>query len=933
MANLTGYSSGYQQDSLLEQYRKSLAIKTELAQKFYDAGETTSKNKRLGITPISQTKSALEEVRDSSFQSKKALDNLKSVLKDTDAGVVLDRILAGNETVEFNRFFSPFSKEIAGQANITPDIFYQLWTKYKEKLAASGTTGIFIPSQKADIDALVAKVDTVIADLPEAKRIREMVEYLFESGMNKQIESIYKMLNTKKEYDRVVRETKLTKDELAREKAKWRSDVDGVMSGLIEAENEAKTAKEPNRFAVLTEFESVIDKIDETQKNIQRIDETISDVQSQYDYGYINDEQYKDQMDKLNNARENATKRERGLGQKQGRIENIKAGLDKAYLAREITEKQYYEEIAKLEGKAKKGPPITKTTEELVRELTNNSEAITTYSKEEIEALYNEGYISPEDYNDAMAYLAAKQNKPNKQKAIVGEFLSSSRAKKPSAEKLRRGEEFKQEMSQYGKEKAESEHVRKMKAEKEKKIGKQYDKLREEAELEQAYVESGAKAKKEYEKKQKKLQGYKAQSLAQIERIRNNRGISETTKQKFNRVIDEFNYYAAHPDELPLKSINVKQILQNSPITSRRASQQVVDDLDIQMEAWLNNLPPAESPIEEKKNADVVIDQTSDVVAQMLEENLLAISALTQTKLSETKEPEQEAAIIQEANQDSENAVSYFTALMLQVENQGKLKSATLTSESKQVFEGAVKAEQVEKLVNELRALDETELRKQAIALMEKHAPTNPTYNLSSRQHTLNATKNRKNKLIAYIVYVLTGTVIPKSKGGRVKYGRGIESAQKYINFGNYLIHQPNLEKGYLSIKYPSEAPVKEFSKILISGLFREMLNDILYENKFKEDDYMELDDAEKELFDRLITFIRLSNKEGLNLHKHKKITDKLRDKNIKRFNLLRGELIAGNDNPEVIKEIKVLLLNLYNNGIMNKKDYNKIIEEILVLS
>jgi hypothetical protein len=105
-----------------------------------------------------------------------------------------------------------------------------------------------------------------------------------------------------------------------------------------------------------------------------------------------------------------------------------------------------------------------------------------------------------------------------------------------------------------------------------------------------------------------------------------------------------------------------------------------------------------------------------------------------------------------------------------------------------------------------------------------------------------------------------------------------------------------------------------------------------VYHKTFSEEDYKELDDAEKKLFDDLLTFSRTDKHEGLMLYKHRKYNDKERDEDIKKFNILRGEVLGGNDNPNLIKELKVLLFKLLNQKIISRGHYNKIMEQIFIL-
>lgn len=188
-----------------------------------------------------------------------------------------------------------------------------------------------------------------------------------------------------------------------------------------------------------------------------------------------------------------------------------------------------------------------------------------------------------------------------------------------------------------------------------------------------------------------------------------------------------------------------------------------------------------------------------------------------------------------------------------------------------------------------------------------------------------------------------TPQVLPKNspfkkRGGSLAGQDGCKAAvdratDRYYEFGNYLIHIGFLERGFLQILYPSKCPVKEFPKVAISSDFISLLYDILENQKFNAQEYEGLEGYEKELFDKLITFCKIPRSEVQNLTRHKKITDKSRDQDIKRFNLLKGELLAGNDSNEVVKELKSLLIKLNGQKVITRSDYNTLMSNLVFMT
>ena len=93
------------------------------------------------------------------------------------------------------------------------------------------------------------------------------------------------------------------------------------------------------------------------------------------------------------------------------------------------------------------------------------------------------------------------------------------------------------------------------------------------------------------------------------------------------------------------------------------------------------------------------------------------------------------------------------------------------------------------------------------------------------------------------------------------------------------------------------------------------------------------MDDEEKKIFDDLLTLSKLDSSDSLKLYNHKKYNSDEIDRDVKRFNILRGELVCGNDSPEIIKELKALLFKLLNERLISQRDYTSLVYRLLLLS
>ena len=162
--------------------------------------------------------------------------------------------------------------------------------------------------------------------------------------------------------------------------------------------------------------------------------------------------------------------------------------------------------------------------------------------------------------------------------------------------------------------------------------------------------------------------------------------------------------------------------------------------------------------------------------------------------------------------------------------------------------------------------------------------------------------------------------------------GKGIgrrhvyEKPKPYKQFGRHLIHRHKLDDGILMIKYPSgarhpEMPTQKISDNL-TRVFKEMADGRMPQYHHFEG----LGIKEKELLHKVVRHTQFQNMEVPSPDKE------ALDKELDRFDILRGEIEAGNDNKEIIKEFKVMLMKFMRQGRIPKAQVNEIMEHLLMM-
>lgn len=165
----------------------------------------------------------------------------------------------------------------------------------------------------------------------------------------------------------------------------------------------------------------------------------------------------------------------------------------------------------------------------------------------------------------------------------------------------------------------------------------------------------------------------------------------------------------------------------------------------------------------------------------------------------------------------------------------------------------------------------------------------------------------------------------------RIKVGKGITLKEKqpnYRTFGKYVIHMGHLiDKNIANFKYPSLGSIPSIKPLNISDDYKEFILDTMENEKPNERVLRKLPIDEQKHFERVVVGAGLM--ETFRLRKNGDADEK---KEVDRFNLLRGEVLAGNNNEKVIKELKGLIVKLINDGRIRRQDGLNMLMELSVI-
>lgn len=112
-----------------------------------------------------------------------------------------------------------------------------------------------------------------------------------------------------------------------------------------------------------------------------------------------------------------------------------------------------------------------------------------------------------------------------------------------------------------------------------------------------------------------------------------------------------------------------------------------------------------------------------------------------------------------------------------------------------------------------------------------------------------------------------------------------------------------------------------------VSNNLSKILLLLLNNNKIDNDLYNRLTDSEKDIVESLISMNSNIDK----LH-HTRYNQSEIDELINKYNILKGELLIGNNNPDLLKDLKLTIIQLVNYNILQMKDILPLLQTILLL-
>ena len=155
-----------------------------------------------------------------------------------------------------------------------------------------------------------------------------------------------------------------------------------------------------------------------------------------------------------------------------------------------------------------------------------------------------------------------------------------------------------------------------------------------------------------------------------------------------------------------------------------------------------------------------------------------------------------------------------------------------------------------------------------------------------------------------------------------------LDPMSEFIPFGKYLLSLKQLQKNKFMLRTKSKNPVLSFKTITLTKKTKAIVQKLLQDIDISFEEIDNLNEDEKNDIDTIVSFTNINNRLKIPNTKRSKL-----EKDLHKFNVLRGSIIAGNDSALLLKDFRRLLLHLTNENYISKKECNEVLMEMLKLN
>ena len=156
-----------------------------------------------------------------------------------------------------------------------------------------------------------------------------------------------------------------------------------------------------------------------------------------------------------------------------------------------------------------------------------------------------------------------------------------------------------------------------------------------------------------------------------------------------------------------------------------------------------------------------------------------------------------------------------------------------------------------------------------------------------------------------------------------------LDPMSEYIPFGKYILSLKQLQKNRFMLRTKAKKnPVLSFKTLVLTRRTKAIVQKLLQDIDVSFEEIDALSEDEKNDIDTIVSVTEINNRLKIPNTKRTQLNKKLN-----KFNVLRGSIIAGNDNIELLKDFRRLLVELNAEGYISKKETSDILLHLLHLN
>jgi hypothetical protein len=155
-----------------------------------------------------------------------------------------------------------------------------------------------------------------------------------------------------------------------------------------------------------------------------------------------------------------------------------------------------------------------------------------------------------------------------------------------------------------------------------------------------------------------------------------------------------------------------------------------------------------------------------------------------------------------------------------------------------------------------------------------------------------------------------------------------LDPMSEYIPFGRYLLSLKQLQKNRFMLRTQKKNPILSFKTLTLTKKTKVIVQKLLQDIEVTFEEIDALSEDERNIINQIVEKTEINTRLKIPNTKKTQL-----EKDLHKFNVLRGSIISGNDSTELLKDFRRLLLHLTNENYISKKECNEVLMEMLKLN